>query len=937
MRIHFSRKINLSFLFIFCTLAFSQSNSLYYHKTPTDVRAGSQIEISQLLFTELNVERGQLYFRDRGEVSFQEVEMEFLAGKWIGLIPGNRVTTVGIEYLSVLTTNDGGRISLPLDDAPFENPLIIQVQNQTSDNNKVMVEESTSTDADIMILAPENGSFQRANELVISVSLFNAPNVDQKSFELFIDEKNYTDQTVIFGDVLSLVPDIDLGIGLHKIQILFKTTFGIPVSPVEWSFSTGKGLANVSESFSYKGSLVRRQSSNTASKITIDEAETSGRFEAEISWIKAKYNFKESSRNSNYSQPLNRKSLSLQITDYLRIERGDIYPSISPFILDGKRVNGRSTNADLNYGFGFDGFDLFGRNFFGFQLDGTIELKTVSGNLLQGVQYKNGINNAYELLNDNVQYDAFGNRVYLFTRKGYTFPRKINAARLAFSFNNNLKGGFHFSKVKDDFEKIKLNVAPNNLFSVDTTITGDSIINYYTLGQFIDSLKNDDTVRIKTKNWNDGSPQENLALGFDLESTLDNRKIIFQLGWNMSLTNSNIWAGTANKDSLDLMLDTIVDGKLLDIPVGDIGDLIESYQDFFTVHPLYMSPIIPIDPIAAEESQIRAILNMPASAYYIRAKASYSFNNILLEYRQLGPEYRSFGNPYLTNNIREFTFNDRLSTLGRRLMFVLSYKYRDNKLSDLVANPVASRTFSLNTTLVPGSGAPSIILNLQSIGRTNGIDSVETDQYGNYLGDSRENSQALNVMGSVNIPGNFKRFTTNTSININSISYTDNLSSIRKKDYFFQKTETQSLAATFSTRFNIPLKTTSSFNQTKIMTPYLDSNSTVSIQSNIWTSMSNTAQYSLFNNKLRVRGGIDFTSNGETDQTSMRLYGAKLGGDWDILKKLTLNLNSSLRLIDSKVNSDDGIDNDKDGEIDELRESWSLNSSGFNLTLGYRF
>jgi len=270
-------------------------------------------------------------------------------------------------------------------------------------------------------------------------------------------------------------------------------------------------------------------------------------------------------------------------------------------------------------------------------------------------------------------------------------------------------------------------------------------------------------------------------------------------------------------------------------------------------------------------------------------------------------------------------------------MFVLSYKYRDNKLSDLVANPVASRTFSLNTTLVPGSGAPSIILNLQSIGRTNGIDSVETDQYGNYLGDSRENSQALNVMGSVNIPGNFKRFTTNTSININSISYTDNLSSIRKKDYFFQKTETQSLAATFSTRFNIPLKTTSSFNQTKIMTPYLDSNSTVSIQSNIWTSMSNTAQYSLFNNKLRVRGGIDFTSNGETDQTSMRLYGAKLGGDWDILKKLTLNLNSSLRLIDSKVNSDDGIDNDKDGEIDELRESWSLNSSGFNLTLGYRF
>ena len=97
-------------------------------------------------------------------------------------------------------------------------------------------------------------------------------------------------------------------------------------------------------------------------------------------------------------------------------------------------------------------------------------------------------------------------------------------------------------------------------------------------------------------------------------------------------------------------------------------------------------------------------------------------------------------------------------------MFVAGYKYRDNKLSELVANPIATRTVSFNTTLVPGPGAPSLIMNLQSIGRTNGIDSIDTDQYGNYLGDSRENSQALNVMGSVNIPGNFEKFTTTTSI-----------------------------------------------------------------------------------------------------------------------------------------------------------------------------
>ena len=930
-------KVHFYLLLCLVTVVFSQSTNLYYHKTPFDIIPGEPIEISQLLFSESNIENGMLYFRNSGEISYQEVEMRFIDGKWVGLIPGDRVTNIGIEYLTVLTTGDGGRIGMPSVEDPFDNPLIINIKTK---NSEILVNKTVgkaSTQPNILILSPENGSFQKSDELVISVSLFNAPEIDQKSFQLFIDEIEFTEKTMIFGDVLTLVPEIDLGIGLHRIKILFQTTYGIPLSPVEWSFTTSKGISSLSESFSYKGSIVRKKSSNTASTVTVNEDQLNLRLEAEISWAKGKYLFNNSSRNSKYSQPLNRRSLILQITDYLRLERGDVYPSISPMILDGKRVNGRYTNLNLNYGFGFNGIDVFGKNILGFNFNGNFDLKTVSGKLSETVQYKKGLNNAYQLLEDLVQYDDLGNRVYVFSRRGYTFPRKINAARLSFSLNNRYKGGIHFLKAKDDFEDIKTNISYNNVFSVSELITGDSITNYYTIPQFIDSLINQDTIKIKTKNWNDGTPEENLVFGFDLETALDNRKLLFQLGWNMSLTNSNIWAGIASKDSLDIMMDTLVDGKLLDIPINDIGDFIDSYSDIFTVNPLYMTPIIPIDPIAAEESQIRAILNMPSSAYYIRAKASYSFNNVLIEYKQLGPEYKSFGNPYLTNNIREFTINDRLSTLGRRLMFVLSYRYRDNKLSDLIVNPLASRTFSLNTTLVPGPGAPSIILNLQSIGRTNGIDSVDTDQYGNYLGDSRENSQALNIMGSVNIPGKFEKFTTTTSINISSITYKDNLSSVRESNYFFPKSETQSISATFSTRFNIPLRTTSSLNKTIIQTPFLNSDDKISIQENSWTSMSSSATYLFFNNKLRIRSGIDFTSNGKKGDLATKLYGSKLGGDWDIFDKLTVTLNSSIRLIDNQGNKDDKRDNDQDGKVDELRENWSMSSSGINLTLGYKF
>ena len=920
-------------------VALSQSNHLYYHKNPSPVKERSPVEISQLLFGEDGIKSGMLFFRNNGEISYQEIEMIYENGKWVGIIPGHRVTSLGLEYVTILTKYDGGRISLPLVDNPFNEPLFIRVTpNLDADQDQKSIGDGDLAEADVLILSPENGSINRPGEIVISASLFNAPNIDQKDFKIFIDEIDYTDQTIISGDVLSLVPEEELQFGFHKIKINFKTTYGFNVSPVEWTFSISKGMGNIAESFNYKGSLVGKQSNNSASSISINERQYSGKIDAELSWIKGRYSFRQSSRESPMSQPVNRKTLTMQVTDYLKVENGDVYPSISQYILDGKKVNGRYMDFDIPFGFGYDGFSVLGRDWFAFGIEGMIDIQTVSGTLSREVQYQNGVNRAYELLTNDVRYDSLGNRVYLFDRKGYTFPRKINSARLALSLNNWFKAGIHFLKAKDEFDKIKIRASENSLFSVDTSIFGDSLLLEYTLSEFIDSLNNNDTVKIKKKNWDDGSPQENLVFGFDLEGSMDNRKLLFQMGWNMSLTNHNIWAGTASKDSLDLLLDTLSDGKLMgSYDVSAIGDFIDAYSDFFTVHPMYMAPILPLDPIVAEESSLKAFMNMPASAYFIRLKGSYSFNNVMIQYRQLGPEYKSFGNPYLTNNIREFTINDRLSTLGRRLMFVLGYKYRDNKLSDLVAHPIATRTISLNTTLVPGPGAPSIILNLQSIGRTNGIDSIDTDQYGNYLGDSRENSQALNVMASINIPGNFKTFTTTTSININAITYKDNLASERNKNYFFQKSETQSISSTISARFKIPLKTSSSFNQTKIFIPYLDQDDVAQQLINTWSSLNTSIQYGLLNNKVRLKCGLDYTTNGKKDNTSVKLYGAKLGTDWDILDKLTLSFNSSIRMNNSKGYRSDNIDNDGDGSIDEKRENWSTNSSGFNFTLGYRF
>ena len=925
-------------LLLFCTnIIIGQSTYQYYHSNPQQVEAGKDVNISVTLFVTDPIISGMLFFRSKDQMSYQETPMRYINGNWEGVIPGRQIVGDGIDYVVILHKRSWGRISVPFDDNPFDNPLSFYISQkkpeqkleQRVQSKKNITNNDSYIDADILILSPENGSVNRPDEVVIAASLFNTDAVDTANYRVLIDGKDYTDKSILDEGVLTLTPD-ELPIGPHFVRLLFKTSYGLDITPIEWSFIITKSMVNMSESFRYKGNIGAVNTNSSASGINLAEQENNGKINGELSWVKVKYSYRNSSRESTLLQPLNRETLTLQVTDYLKLEYGDVYPSLSPFLLDGKRVRGRHIHVDLPW----------------------LDFQYVFGELARQVNYKNRVDGGYSFLVNDTELNPDGTRVFNFTRKGYTFPQDVSAARLSFTFFNIFSGGFHFLKAKDNFDEMPQFIGEDAMFTftpLDSTLDSAYIFNdyindnsQYMFGKFKQLAEaRGDAVSLPIKNWAGVAPKENLVTGFNFETALDNRNIIFQLAWNYSLTNNNIWDGPLTLAELDTKLDSVKDNKIMDISLDGVPDP-DDYEELFTINE-FLTPFVPVDPAVMSTNPIRAIINMPSSALHVRLKGSYTLNNLLVEYRQIGPEFYTFGNPYMTNNIRELTIKDRLSLLGRRLMLVVGYSTRDNKLSETVLNPLKTNTLMLNTTLVPGPGAPSVVFNMQVIGKANGVDSVEVDSLGRFLKDNREDSRALNTLFSVNIPGSMGPISNTIAINFNSITYSDlvatdekYLEKPRRDDYLFQKSDTRTYSANVSSRFPFPLRTVLSLNKTQIFMPMVDQNLNMIKNEIAWTSGGLSGTYSLRNNSIRVSSGVDYMTNG-SDKNSVQIVGGKLGCDWDIISNLILSVKSNIRLNRIKANKDDGLDNDNDGKVDNSGEIWSTSNSGIVFSLNYRF
>ena len=247
---------------LFLSALSAQSTSQFYHKNPNQVNEGNDILLSVTMFGSDPIISGMLFFRSKDQISYQEIPMSYVGGNWEAVIPARNVVAGGLEYVMILHKKSWGRVSVPMNDTPFDNPLFISVLQQkiSKDTDVINPDIRTKTtndnfvEADILVLSPEPGSANRPDEVVLAVSLFNAGIIDTNKYKLTINGEDFTSQSKIDGGILTFIP-AQLSIGPKRVILSFKTSYGLDVKPVDWSFNVTKGMVDVAETFKYKGNF----------------------------------------------------------------------------------------------------------------------------------------------------------------------------------------------------------------------------------------------------------------------------------------------------------------------------------------------------------------------------------------------------------------------------------------------------------------------------------------------------------------------------------------------------------------------------------------------------------------------------------------------------------------------------------------------------------
>ncbi len=864
------------------------------HK-PVQMHSGtSPITISLSVTSTDGIEDVKLLYRQSGQVGFIEQRLERFGNNWEGKIPEDELTVPVFEYYIKAVYIDGRSITFPANE-PEITPITIHLEDVEAVIK--FIDDSEINESEIIIFSPDPGTTVPFDDVYIAASLFNIDSVDVSTIKLFLDGSNVSAASEITSDVITYSP-AELSPGVHSIQINGKTLNGKSFAAAMWKFNViGEKAEILASAFTYSGRWNNSYSLDQIEGEELSIGKTNLGVTGEWNWLKIKTDIKLTSDEDPLKQPKNRYKFLLSTGKKFKLNIGDVNSRISRYTLDGKRVRGLDASLNLNW----------------------VNFRLVTGELDRSIQGSLEPDNSLfldEILIESDTISGESSYFYKLDRSGYTFKKNITAGRVSFGSGKSFQLGFNLLKAKDDIKSVN-QILTDALINIDTdsseTALLDIPIDIYTyteLQNLINGLPNY-SLDFAGSGWSGNTPQDNIVIGSDIQIYLDNRNIGIEAGAAFSILNKDIWDGPFSLTALDTLIDTLQDNKAGDFDLSAFPDP-SDYEDIFVINE-NMVPLVPIDPDSTflADDLTTAIRFMPSLSYNVKTTLNYLKNNLILEYYRNGPQFNSLGNPYLQTNIQEYSIQDRFRLFSNRLFIGLLFKHQDNNVVRNVPVVSMADTRSINLNFFPGPELPSITMSFRVLNRNNGkvqldtisVDSISTESINYFLEDQRDETTTTNLSLGIRYQIDFFGSENDVSFNYITVRKEDRVLDRADSPYFnveeFDTTFYDSSyispalisdVVTFSivTQYQFPLKTTAMIT---VNTSEFGPQGILGTQdiSNIGFN----AVYKLFNNKLKLKAGIDFTKGSGSDSFSR--YGIKLGFNYRISDFLSIQTDAELR------------------------------------------
>ena len=701
-----------------------------------------------------NIKNVILYYKSNDQIKFLQKNMIHTNNNFFNTtIPKQYVTSNGINYYVLLELNDNSIYSFPYDN-PIENPIIIKIIS--SQKNKKT--RSNLNNEGVQILSPTPNSRLYKEDLLISLSYFKLKNVETSKTKVFLNSRDITEKVTFYDNYFIYKPGFILD-GRYNVDVVFYDKYNRELPVFKWGFTviSKDRLQGLSTLLSHTGKFSNSYSINSTAFENLSTNNLNIDYRVNFDFLKIRNKFKISSESNSFEQDKNRYLVSVK-APFVNLQLGDSYPTFNQYVLNGYRIRGLNMKIDSKF---FDSQIIQGelsRTILGNPNDNGIVISDINAEISCIDQNGNELDiSTQELCCENGCGDGLNQWISTnsnyninFSRDNYTFKRNIFGVDFGLGNPDFLFVNFNFIKAKDNLNTLTkiLNTMPNYIIEIPENLI-DSLITDINYDFFTLNIENgcDTTFSIKyndlinnwntwydnynynllADNWVGMKPQDNLVLSSNLQLSLDEQNIIFNLGSSISLLNQDIWQPTLSIDDIDIMFDDNQDGMIMeDIELpSDIN--FSDYEDIF-IFSINQTPLLPID-LISDDSLFEKIITMPSLAYNIDFTFKYFSHNLNIGIKQIGPEYYSLANPYLQTDIREQYINDKFRILDNRLFINYGFKRVEDGIE--IDKKALSKTdkYDLALSYYPGYSLPTYSLSLKLTSRDNGVDSLDVFTY----------------------------------------------------------------------------------------------------------------------------------------------------------------------------------------------------------------